>query len=105
MSNRWSDETATELIDEFIGAARWSSSGGSVGRCRCGCVCDLLGLPREMGDRIKPWSEAYLALAGRQLPKADALRAQEEVVELNNYIADELERRRSPANGGRDRAS
>jgi cytochrome P450 len=60
-------------------------------------VCDLLGLPREMGDPIGVWADSYLALAGRQLPKERALVCQRHVVDFNNYIADVLEeRRRSP---------
>ena len=87
------DEICTELIDGFVDAGEVEFITAFCRPLPMRVLCDLLGLPRAMGDRINAWSEAYLALAGRHLPKADALRAQEEVVELNNYIADELERR------------
>jgi cytochrome P450 len=58
-------------------------------------VCDLLGLSADLGGDIQRWSDAYLALAGRQLPKQRALIAQAEVVDLNNAIADVLQRRRA----------
>jgi cytochrome P450 len=57
-------------------------------------LCDLLGLPRTMGDQIDSWAEAYVALAGRHLTKEQAVACQREVVDFNNYIADVLERRR-----------
>jgi cytochrome P450 len=57
-------------------------------------VCDLLGVPREMGGNVGVWSDSYLALAGRQLPKETALVCQRHVVDLNNYLADLLEERR-----------
>jgi cytochrome P450 len=87
-------DICTALIDEFIDAGEVEFITGFCRPLPMRVVCDLLGLPREMGDRINLWSEAYLALAGRQLAKQDAIRAQELVVDLNNYIADQLEERR-----------
>jgi cytochrome P450 len=90
-------DICTALIDEFIDAGEVEFITGFCRPLPMRVVCDLLGLPRDMGDRINLWSEAYLALAGRQLTKEDAIGAQEAVVDLNNYIADQLEgRRRHP---------
>jgi cytochrome P450 len=88
-------DVTTQLIDAFIDAGRVEFVTQFCRPLPMRVVCDLLGLARDMGDQINAWSEAYLALAGRQLPKERALVAQQAVVDLNNYIAEELEDRRA----------
>jgi cytochrome P450 len=87
------------LCEELVGALAQRGEAELFGElCRplpIRVACSLLGLPADMGARIQLWSEDYLALAGRQLPKDRALAAQRHVVDLNNYIADVLEARRA----------
>ena len=87
------------LCEELVGAFAEQGEVELVGAlCRplpIRVVCGLLALPPERSDDIQLWSDAYLALAGRQLPKDRALVAQRHVVDLNNYIADVLEERRA----------
>jgi cytochrome P450 len=83
----------TDLIDKFAGEPEIEFVERFCKPLPMRVLCDLLGVPRGMGSSINRWSEAYLALAGRQLPKDQALACQAEVVDFNNYIAELLEER------------
>jgi cytochrome P450 len=96
-------QTCNELVDAF-------ASDGEVEFVSAFCeplpmrvACDLLGLPREMGEQIGMWASAYIGLAARLISKEQALIFQRHVVDFNNYIADVLETRR--ANPGDDAIS
>ena len=96
-------QTCDGLVDAF-------ASDGEVEFVSAFCeplpmrvVCDLLGLPREMGGQIGVWASAYIGLAARLIPTQKALIFQRHVVDFNNYIADVLEARR--ANPGDDAIS
>jgi cytochrome P450 len=86
-------DRCADLIQEFAGESEVEFVERFCKPLPMRVVCDLLGIPRETGNSINRWSEAYLALAGRQLPKDRALACQAEVVDFNNYIAELLEER------------
>jgi cytochrome P450 len=86
-------DRCADLIQEFAGEPEIEFVERFCKPLPMRVVCDLLGIPRKMGHSINRWSEAYLALAGRQLPKDQAQACQSEVVDFNNYIAELLEER------------
>jgi cytochrome P450 len=73
-------ETCDELVDSFVTDGELEFVSQFCEPLPMRVVCELLGLPRAMGDQVKHWSDAYLALAGRHLSKEQALVCQQDVV-------------------------
>lgn len=89
------NEIARDLIDGFAGEARIDVVGRLAVPLPLTVIADQLGVPRsDMGD-FKKWSDASVAPLGGMISKEEQIECARLVVELQHYLADRADERRS----------
>jgi cytochrome P450 len=84
-----------ELIDDFVERGAVDFVAEFCRKLPMAVICQMLGLPKEAGDRLTILADARTELLQKNVPRQEALRLQKLVVEFERFIAAEIDDRRA----------
>ncbi|WP_340316840.1 cytochrome P450 [Rhizorhabdus argentea] len=84
-----------QLIDGFIERGRCDFVDEFAVLLPTYVIADILGLPRDMYDKVKIWSDAVIGIVGRTGDKAAEIEAAKLIVEQRRYLRATVEARRA----------
>jgi cytochrome P450 len=90
---------ANELIDRFAGSGRAEFVHEFCEPFPLTIIADQLGVPRADLERVRTWSDAFVAQLSRKTTPDQELEAVKSIVQFQHYFAAKLEeRRKEPKN-------
>jgi cytochrome P450 len=96
--NKWApaiERITDELIDTFVEQGRCDFFNQFAIRLPTYVISDILGVERDMYDRITQWSDAIIRLVSRMLSYDEEVGAAQLMVQLDDFLLDLIRRRRA----------